>query len=47
MLMLGRPEDRGAYRHIPVQIMGAFHEPPNPVMVLALCGTWQQKTVPH
>lgn len=35
---MDRPEDRGVYRHIPVRIMGAFHEPPDPVMVPELMG---------
>jgi hypothetical protein len=30
---MDRPEDRGVYRRIPVRIMGAFHEPPDPVTV--------------
>lgn len=33
LVMMDRPEDRGLYRRIPVRIMGAFHEPPLPVMV--------------
>ena len=33
LVLMDRPEDRGVYRRIPVRIMGAFHEPPDPVMV--------------
>ncbi|MDY5390874.1 Fic family protein [Cloacibacillus porcorum] len=33
LVLMDRPEDRGLYRRIPVRIMGAFHEPPLPVMV--------------
>ncbi|MBQ4619388.1 MAG: Fic family protein, partial [Clostridia bacterium] len=28
-----RPEDRGVYRRIPVRIMGAYHVPPDPILV--------------
>lgn len=27
------PDDRGVYRRIPVRIMGAFHVPPDPMLV--------------
>lgn len=30
---MDRPEDRGVYRRIPVRIMGAYHTPPEPVVV--------------
>lgn len=33
LVLIDRPEDRGVYRRIPVRIMGAFHEPPDPVLV--------------
>ena len=33
LVLMDRPDDRGVYRRIPVRIMGAFHEPPEPVMV--------------
>ncbi|MEQ8156391.1 MAG: Fic family protein [Clostridiaceae bacterium] len=33
LVLIDRPEDRGVYRRIPVRIMGAFHEPPEPLMV--------------
>ena len=33
LVLMDRPEDRGVYRRIPVRIMGAFHEPPDPVTV--------------
>lgn len=33
LVLMDRPEDRGVYRRIPVRIMGAFHEPPEPVLV--------------
>ena len=33
LVLMDRPDDRGVYRRIPVRIMGAFHEPPDPVMV--------------
>lgn len=33
LVLLDRAEDRGIYRHIPVRIIGACHEPPNPVLV--------------
>lgn len=33
LVLMDRPEDRGIYRRIPVRIMGAFHTPPDPVLV--------------
>ena len=33
LVLMDRPEDRGIYRHIPVRIMGAYHVPPDPVLV--------------
>lgn len=33
LVLMDRPEDRGVYRRIPVRIMGAYHEPPDPVLV--------------
>ncbi|MEG0362173.1 MAG: Fic family protein [Longicatena sp.] len=33
LILMDRPEDRGIFRRIPVRIMGAFHEPPQPHMV--------------
>lgn len=33
LVLMDRPEDRGVYRHIPVRIMGAYHIPPDPVLV--------------
>ncbi len=30
---MDRPKDRGIYRRIPVKIMGAYHTPPEPVVV--------------
>lgn len=33
LVLIDRPEDRGIYRRIPVRIMGAFHEPPQPYLV--------------
>ncbi len=33
LVLMDRPEDKGVYRRIPVRIMGAFHEPPQPYMV--------------
>ena len=33
LVLMNRPEDKGTYRRIPVRIMGAFHEPPQPYMV--------------
>ncbi len=33
LVLMDRPEDRGIYRRIPVRIMGAYHTPPEPVLV--------------
>lgn len=33
LVLIDRPEDRGVYRRIPVRIMGAYHVPPDPVLV--------------
>jgi Fic family protein len=33
LVLMDRPEDRGVYRRIPVMIMGAAHEPPQPYLV--------------
>ena len=33
LVLMDRPEDRGIYRHIPVRIMGAYHTPPDPIIV--------------
>lgn len=33
LVLMDRPEDRGVYRRIPVRIMGAFHEPTDPVLI--------------
>ncbi|NLL66960.1 MAG: Fic family protein [Clostridiaceae bacterium] len=33
LVLMDRPEDKGVYRRIPVKIMGAFHEPPQPYLV--------------
>lgn len=33
LVLMDRPDDRGIYRRIPVRIMGAYHEPPNPMLV--------------
>lgn len=33
LVLMDRPEDKGVYRRIPVQIMGAFHVPPQPYLV--------------
>ncbi|GHV01435.1 cell division protein Fic [Campylobacterota bacterium] len=32
-VLMNKHEDRGVYRRIPVKIMGAFHEPPQPYLV--------------
>ncbi|GHV07576.1 cell division protein Fic [Campylobacterota bacterium] len=32
-VLMNKQEDRGVYRRIPVKIMGAFHEPPQPYLV--------------
>ncbi len=33
LVLMDRPEDKGVYRRIPVKIMGACHEPPQPYLV--------------
>ena len=33
LVLIDRPEDKGVYRGIPVTIMGAVHEPPQPYLV--------------
>jgi Fic family protein len=33
LVLMNRPEDKGVYRRIPVKIMGALHEPPQPYLV--------------
>ena len=33
LALMDRPTDRGIYRRIPVKIMGAYHTPPEPVVV--------------
>ena len=33
LVLMDRPEDRGTYRSIPVRIMGAYKEPPQPYLV--------------
>jgi excisionase family DNA binding protein len=33
LVLMDRPEDRGLYRRIPVRILGAYHEPPEPMVV--------------
>lgn len=33
LVLMDRPEDRGIYRRIPVRIMGAYHVPPEPMLV--------------
>ncbi|MEL7625041.1 MAG: Fic family protein [Clostridiales bacterium] len=33
LVLIDRPEDKGVYRRIPVTIMGAYHEPPQPYLV--------------
>lgn len=33
LVLVDRPNDKGVYRSIPVRIMGACHEPPQPYMV--------------
>lgn len=33
LVLMDRPEDRGVYRRIPVRIMGAYHTPPEPIVV--------------
>lgn len=38
LVLMDRPEDRGIYRHIPVRIMGAYHAPPDPIIVPEMMG---------
>ncbi|HHW47707.1 MAG TPA: Fic family protein [Clostridiaceae bacterium] len=33
LVLMDKPNDRGVYRRIPVKIMGAYHEPPQPYLV--------------
>ncbi len=33
LVLMDRPEDKGVYRRIPVRILGAGHEPPEPYLV--------------
>lgn len=33
LVLMNRPEDKGVYRRIPVKIMSALHEPPQPYLV--------------
>ena len=33
LVLMDRPDDKGRYRSIPVRIMGAYHEPPEPYLV--------------
>ncbi len=33
LVLINKPEDKGLYRRIPVKIMGAHHEPPQPYLV--------------
>jgi len=33
LVLMDKPEDRGIYRRVPVRIMGASHEPTDPVLV--------------
>lgn len=33
LVLMDRPDDKGTYRRIPVKIMGAYHEPPQPYLV--------------
>ncbi|HOF11977.1 MAG TPA: Fic family protein [Treponemataceae bacterium] len=33
LVLINKPEDKGIYRRIPVKIMGAHHEPPQPYLV--------------
>ena len=35
LVLMDRAEDRGTYRRIPVRIMGALHEPPQPYLIEA------------
>ena len=33
LVLMDQPKDRGIYRRIPVRILGAYHEPSNPVLI--------------
>ena len=33
LVLMDQPNDKGTYRRIPVRIMGAYHEPPQPYLV--------------
>ena len=33
LILIDKPQDRGVYRNLPVRIMGAVHEPPQPYLV--------------
>lgn len=33
LVLMNRPDDKGVYRRIPVKIMGAVHEPPQPYLI--------------
>ncbi len=33
LVLMDRPEDKGVYRRIPVRVVGAYHEPPQPYLV--------------
>lgn len=33
LVLMNKPEDKGAYRKIPVKIMGSHHEPPQPYLI--------------
>lgn len=33
LVLMDQPRDRGVYRRIPVRILGAYHEPPDPLLV--------------
>ncbi|MHB1406913.1 MAG: Fic family protein [Desulfitobacteriaceae bacterium] len=33
LVLMDKPEDKGVYRRIPVRVMGAAHEPPQPYLV--------------
>lgn len=33
LVLIDKPKDRGVYRRLPVRIMGAIHEPPQPFLV--------------
>lgn len=33
LVLMDKPQDKGIYRRVPVKIMGAYHEPPQPYLV--------------